>query len=134
MRFAFRISKENVTLFYNCNETETMPVQRHPLELEFDSASTLYLAQAGPRIGEPYEVSDFLNSSIDVMKCQRKTWYWNCTLISLHMSEIVMRVKNITWNVSANFALIICFLLKSDLQNCNLYCYCNRWIKILKIN
>lgn len=59
MRFAFRISTENVTLFFNCNETETMPVQRIPLELEFDSASTLYLAQAGPTIGDPYEVSGF---------------------------------------------------------------------------
>lgn len=55
--FAFRILTENITLFYNCNETDTVVVQRNPLELVFDSASTLYIAQAGPRIQEPYEVS-----------------------------------------------------------------------------
>ncbi|XP_064211891.1 collagen alpha-1(XV) chain isoform X4 [Tribolium castaneum] len=54
-RFAFRLSVDNVTLFFNCNETETVPVKREPLELIFDSASTLYIAQAGPVIGEPYE-------------------------------------------------------------------------------
>lgn len=56
-RFAFRVSTENVTLFFNCNETDSIMVQRDPLELVFDSASTLYIAQAGPRIQEPYEVS-----------------------------------------------------------------------------
>lgn len=71
MRFAFRVSTENVTLFYNCNETETMPVQRHPLELEFDSTSTLYIAQAGPAIREPFEVSDFCFTHNTY--CQRKT-------------------------------------------------------------
>lgn len=56
-RFAFRLSNDNVTLFFNCNETETVAVKRDPLELIFDSASTLYIAQAGPNIGESYEVS-----------------------------------------------------------------------------
>lgn len=57
-RFAFRVTGDNVTLFFNCNETETALVKRQPLELTFDSASTLYIAQAGPTIGEPYEVSN----------------------------------------------------------------------------
>lgn len=60
-RFAFRLTTENVTLFFNCNETETISVKREPLELVFDSASTLYIAQAGPVIKEPYEVMDFIN-------------------------------------------------------------------------
>lgn len=81
MRFSFRVSTENVTLFYNCNETETIPVQRQPLELEFVSASTLYLAQAGPTIGDPYEVSDFgvsCHVHIITLGCQRKTQRdWN---------------------------------------------------------
>ncbi|XP_074035185.1 collagen XV/XVIII-type protein multiplexin isoform X2 [Leptinotarsa decemlineata] len=55
MRFAFRVSLQNVTLFFNCNETDSVVVQRNPIELVFDSASTLYIAQAGPHIGEPYE-------------------------------------------------------------------------------
>lgn len=58
-RFAFRVSTENVTLFFNCNESDTVMVFREPQELVFDSASTLYIAQAGPRIQEPYEVSFF---------------------------------------------------------------------------
>lgn len=56
-RFAFRVSTENITLFFNCNESDTVMVFREPLELVFDSASTLYIAQAGPIIQEPYEVS-----------------------------------------------------------------------------
>ncbi|XP_076263566.1 collagen XV/XVIII-type protein multiplexin isoform X3 [Rhynchophorus ferrugineus] len=55
VKFAFRVTLENITLFFNCTETETVLVHRNPLELVFDSASTLYLAQAGPVIGEPYE-------------------------------------------------------------------------------
>ncbi|KAG5881759.1 hypothetical protein JTB14_009798 [Gonioctena quinquepunctata] len=55
MRFAFRVTLENVTLFFNCNETETVLVQRNPVELVFDSASTLYIAQAGSNIEGPYE-------------------------------------------------------------------------------
>ncbi|VEN42066.1 unnamed protein product [Callosobruchus maculatus] len=55
IRFAFRVALDNVTLFFNCLETETVAVQRRPVELEFDSASTLYIAQAGPTIEEPYE-------------------------------------------------------------------------------
>ncbi|VEN42070.1 unnamed protein product [Callosobruchus maculatus] len=56
IRFAFRVALDNVTLFFNCLETETVAVQRRPVELEFDSASTLYIAQAGPTIEEPYEL------------------------------------------------------------------------------
>ena len=63
-RFAFRLSVENVTLFFNCNETETVYVKREPLELIFDSASTLYIAQAGPVIGEPYEVSLYISRAM----------------------------------------------------------------------
>ncbi|CAH0546968.1 unnamed protein product [Brassicogethes aeneus] len=54
-RFAFKISIENVTLYFNCNETETVAIKKEPLELIFDSASTLYIAQAGPTLSEPYE-------------------------------------------------------------------------------
>ncbi|XP_018572244.1 collagen alpha-1(XV) chain-like isoform X2 [Anoplophora glabripennis] len=75
MRFAFRVSLDNVTLFFNCNETETMLVQRKPLELVFDSASTLYIAQAGPTIGEPYEgaldqVKIFLDPNMASEQCK----------------------------------------------------------------
>lgn len=67
-RFAFRVSTENVTLFFNCNESDTVMVLREPLELVFDSASTLYIAQAGPKIQEPYEVSFFSLTSFRVFE------------------------------------------------------------------
>lgn len=49
-RFALRVTMENVTLFLNCHEFDTVIVKRKPLELVFDSASTLYVGQAGPLI------------------------------------------------------------------------------------
>lgn len=56
-RFAFRVSTDNVTLFFNCNEVQSVTVKREPAGLQFDSASTLYIAQAGPNLREPFEVS-----------------------------------------------------------------------------
>lgn len=50
-------------------------VQRDPLELVFDSASTLYIAQAGPRIQEPYEVS-LLSVSLNLKDfCKGTKWH-----------------------------------------------------------
>ncbi|XP_048525062.1 collagen alpha-1(XVIII) chain isoform X3 [Dendroctonus ponderosae] len=54
-KFAFRVTLDDVTLFFNCTETETVSTQRMPLKLNFGSASTLYLAQAGPLIGDAFE-------------------------------------------------------------------------------
>lgn len=56
-RFAFKVTTENVTLYFNCREYDTVTVKRHPQELVFDSASTLYIAQAGPLIRAPFDVS-----------------------------------------------------------------------------
>lgn len=55
-RIALKVLRNKVTLFHNCNETETIVVKREPSELIFDSASTLYLAQAGPIIKGNFEV------------------------------------------------------------------------------
>ncbi|KAG7296371.1 hypothetical protein JYU34_021512 [Plutella xylostella] len=49
-RFALRVTSDNVTLFLNCHEFDTVTVRRNPSELVFDSASTLYVGQAGPLI------------------------------------------------------------------------------------
>ncbi|KAJ6643539.1 Collagen alpha-1(XV) chain [Pseudolycoriella hygida] len=49
-RIALRVLSNEITIFLNCIEVETVTVKREPLELNFDSASTLYLAQAGPII------------------------------------------------------------------------------------
>ncbi|KAL5291587.1 hypothetical protein ACFFRR_010790 [Megaselia abdita] len=44
---AFRVLHNKVTLYLDCNETESISINRDPVELVFDSASTLYLVQAG---------------------------------------------------------------------------------------
>lgn len=51
-----QVFANNVTLLLNCEEVASIPVKREPMELVFDSASTLYLAQAGPMIGGKFEV------------------------------------------------------------------------------
>ncbi|KAF4518161.1 hypothetical protein B566_EDAN007852 [Ephemera danica] len=56
-RFSLRVKGDNVTLFFNCREHGTAVVQRKPKELVFDSASTLYIGQAGPLIKGEYDVS-----------------------------------------------------------------------------
>lgn len=57
IRFAFQVTVENVTLYLNCKKYGTVNVHRDPVRLEFDSASTFYIGQAGPIIKDPYEVS-----------------------------------------------------------------------------
>lgn len=58
-RFAIRVQSDNITLFYNCKENATVPFKRHPEQLVFDSASTLYIAKAGSKTPEYYEVIIF---------------------------------------------------------------------------
>lgn len=56
-RFALKVTTTNVTLFLNCQEFDTIVVKRNPPELVFDSASTLYVGQAGPLIRGAFHVS-----------------------------------------------------------------------------
>lgn len=56
-RIALRVLSNKVSFFYNCVEMETAIVKREPIEFYFDSASTLYLAQAGPILKGNFEVS-----------------------------------------------------------------------------
>ncbi|GLG99777.1 Uncharacterized protein GBIM_06167 [Gryllus bimaculatus] len=56
-RLALRVGADNVTLFLNCDEYDTVAVKREPRELVFDSASTLYVGQAGPLIKGAFDVS-----------------------------------------------------------------------------
>nr|XP_031848508.1 collagen alpha-1(XV) chain-like [Nomia melanderi] len=53
-KIVIRVSMNDVTLYLNCHEMARQRVTRIPLELEFDTASTLYIAQAGPHIQEKY--------------------------------------------------------------------------------
>lgn len=57
VKFAIKVSKESITLIHNCRKPETVHVKRHTEELLFDSASTLYLGQAGPIIKGNLDVS-----------------------------------------------------------------------------
>jgi collagen type XVIII alpha len=57
-RFALRVTADNVTLFFNCQEYDTVLTKRTPKELVFDSASTLYVGQAGPLIKGAFDVSN----------------------------------------------------------------------------
>ena len=54
------VSVTNVTLYLNCHKMADQKVTRIPQELVFDTASTLYVAQAGPHIQERYDVSSKL--------------------------------------------------------------------------
>lgn len=56
-KIVIRVSTTDVILYLNCHEMARQRVTRIPLELEFDTASTLYIAQAGPHIQERYDVS-----------------------------------------------------------------------------
>ena len=56
-KFAFKVLTNKVTFYHNCIEMETVQVKREPIELIFDSASTLYLAQAGTLLKGSFEVS-----------------------------------------------------------------------------
>lgn len=59
-RFAFQVSGEIVTLFYNCQKYETLYAKRSANELLFDPASILYIGQAGPIIKGNLDVSIYL--------------------------------------------------------------------------
>ncbi|XP_050420760.1 collagen alpha-1(XVIII) chain-like [Adelges cooleyi] len=50
VRISLKVTKENVVLDGKCLKPQIQSVIRDPLELMFDSASTLYIAQAGPLI------------------------------------------------------------------------------------
>lgn len=57
-KFALKVTTDGVTAFVNCEEIESTRVVRNPQELLFDSASTLYLGQAGPIIKGALDVSE----------------------------------------------------------------------------
>ena len=56
-KIVIRVSMTDVTLYLNCHEMARQKVTKIPQELVFDTASTLYIAQAGPHIQGKYDVS-----------------------------------------------------------------------------
>ncbi|XP_050741781.1 collagen alpha-1(XVIII) chain isoform X3 [Drosophila biarmipes] len=52
---ALQVLTDRVAFYYDCELRNTTLVTREPLELVFDSASTLYIGQAGPIIGGKFD-------------------------------------------------------------------------------
>lgn len=59
IQFALQVTQDTITLLLNCQKYEILSMIRHPEELVFDPASTLYIGQAGPLIKGNFEVSFF---------------------------------------------------------------------------
>ncbi|KAL1129358.1 hypothetical protein AAG570_013885 [Ranatra chinensis] len=59
-----KVTRDTVSVYLNCEQYDARKVKREPIELVFDSASTLYIGQAGPIIKGPFHVSSsqFANS------------------------------------------------------------------------
>ncbi|KAH8370664.1 hypothetical protein KR093_004542 [Drosophila rubida] len=51
----FQVFSDSVVFFFDCKVVNTTAIVRDPFELTFASASTLYIAQAGPVIGGNFE-------------------------------------------------------------------------------
>ncbi|VVC43055.1 Concanavalin A-like lectin/glucanase domain [Cinara cedri] len=58
-RLGLKVTRKNVQLFGRCLDPQSVEVIRDPMELLFDSASILYIGQAGPLIKGPFDVSKF---------------------------------------------------------------------------
>ncbi|KAH8378750.1 hypothetical protein KR009_001239 [Drosophila setifemur] len=52
---ALQVLSDKVSFYYDCELRNVTPVTREPIELVFDSASTLYIGQAGSIIGGKFE-------------------------------------------------------------------------------
>jgi hypothetical protein len=57
-KYAFKVLKDEVIFYNNCVETAVAKVSKSPAEMVFDSASTLYIGQAGDILKGKFEVSN----------------------------------------------------------------------------
>lgn len=79
IQLAFKVLNNKIIFYHNCIETEVANISKEPKELIFDSASTFYLAQAGPLINEKFVVSVFfahffpMKSFYSNVICEEKT-------------------------------------------------------------
>ncbi|KAG5329777.1 COFA1 protein, partial [Acromyrmex charruanus] len=71
-KIVIKVSTSDVILYLNCHEMARQKVTRIPQELVFDTASTLYIAQAGPHIQERYDVSIVHHLSTIVFRKMKK--------------------------------------------------------------
>lgn len=66
-KLAFKVLNNKVIFYHNCIEVGSVDVRKIPSELSFGSASTLYLAQAGPILGGKFEVSSIFSFITKIM-------------------------------------------------------------------
>uniref|UniRef100_A0A7E4W291 LAM_G_DOMAIN domain-containing protein n=1 Tax=Panagrellus redivivus TaxID=6233 RepID=A0A7E4W291_PANRE len=68
-QLAVEVSGDNVALYFRCMRFATRQVRRTPMQLQMDDASKLYIANAGPIIGNGFELvtvySAFLLNGVD---------------------------------------------------------------------
>lgn len=75
---SFQVLTDKVIFYNDCQHNETRSINREPQELIFDSASTLYLAQAGPLLAGHFEVSDYVHTNVVVPMPKKKKNHPDC--------------------------------------------------------
>lgn len=48
--FAFKVLHDTLVFYLDCDEFSTVKIKRQPTAMSFDSASTLFVGQAGPKL------------------------------------------------------------------------------------
>uniref|UniRef100_A0A182Q5X4 Laminin G domain-containing protein n=1 Tax=Anopheles farauti TaxID=69004 RepID=A0A182Q5X4_9DIPT len=73
MKMIFKVLPDQVVFYYNCLEAGSVQVKKEPRKLVFDSASTVYIGQAGPNLKRKFEVTNasytFMSSAANGSEC-----------------------------------------------------------------
>lgn len=95
-KIVIKVSTSDITFYLNCHEMARQRVIRIPQELVFDTASTLYIAQAGPHIQERYDVSTVHHPLSIVLykkkKKRKKRWCERSCVVQRNETERVALV------------------------------------------
>lgn len=115
-----KVSTENVTLIINCEEKGVVEVKRDPQELVFDSASSLYIGQAGDMLREPLNVSILHPPPFTTHDTQGTTFRDLCTDIfcfpvSRHCRQQVVNIFD-PYESTKNYFLIIFLTFGAELK------------------
>ncbi len=66
---AIKAKGNEVILFLRCEKFAQQEVRRKPRQLQFDEANKLYIAQAGPILKQPFQVSlHFSNQNVRILR------------------------------------------------------------------
>uniref|UniRef100_A0A182JDN5 Thrombospondin-like N-terminal domain-containing protein n=1 Tax=Anopheles atroparvus TaxID=41427 RepID=A0A182JDN5_ANOAO len=58
MKMIFKVLPDQIVFYYNCLEAGVVPVKKEPRKLVFDTASTVYIGQAGPVLKRKFELKE----------------------------------------------------------------------------